>query len=113
MLYAAYQAHSDVMGPVRMLAGWAAQSFGNDAAIGMPGHGVIRNLTAAYELIGRAGLTHKRPPFAISHGHGRQSRGRGPRGGCPRHAASARCCISRRISTPSSPRVMLVAPLSG
>ncbi len=64
MLYAAYQAHSDVMGPVRALAGIAARSIGN-FGIGMPGHGAVRNLTAAYELIARAGLTHSRPPFGI------------------------------------------------
>src|SRR3954469_13940070 len=65
MLYAAYQAHSDIMGPVRALAGIAARSIGN-FGIGMPGHGTVRNLTAAYELIARAGLTHSRPPFGIS-----------------------------------------------
>src|SRR5262245_29074083 len=64
MLYAAYQAHTDLMGPVRMLAGMAARSFGHFGA-GMPGHGAVRNLTAAYELIARAGLTHSRPPFAV------------------------------------------------
>ena len=66
MLYAAYQAHSDMMGPVRALAGIAAHSIGN-FGIGMPGHGSVRNLTAAYELIARAGLSHKRPPFNINH----------------------------------------------
>ena len=35
MLYAAYQAHSDMMGPVRMLAGMAARSFGH-FGIGCP-----------------------------------------------------------------------------
>src|SRR5882757_4844645 len=65
MLYAAYQAHSDIMGPVRALAGIAARSIGN-FGIGMPGHGMVRNLTAAYELIARAGLTHSRQPFGIN-----------------------------------------------
>jgi poly(3-hydroxybutyrate) depolymerase len=64
MLYAAYQAHSDIMVPVRALAGAAGRVFANPAA-GMPGHGMVRNLTAAYELIARAGLTHSRPPFRI------------------------------------------------
>src|SRR3954452_8779170 len=65
MLYAAYRAHSDIMGPVRALAGIAARSIGN-FGIGMPGHGTVRNLTAAYELIARAGLTHSRLPFGIN-----------------------------------------------
>jgi polyhydroxyalkanoate depolymerase len=64
MLYAAYQAHSDMLAAVRVFAGAAARSFGH-SGVGMPGHGVVRNLTAAYELIARAGLTHSRPPFAI------------------------------------------------
>ncbi len=51
------------MVPIRSLAGMAA-------AMGRPPNGFsdlpfISNLTAAYELIARAGLTHERPPFAI------------------------------------------------
>src|ERR1700686_453025 len=66
MLYQAYQAHSDVMVPVRMLAASACK------AIGLPLSGItdtttLRNLTAAYELIARAGLTHVRPHFGIDH----------------------------------------------
>lgn len=62
MLYLAYQTHSDIMAPVRAFAGMAA------AAGGLPLAGdcaAIRNLTAAYELIARAGLTHSRPAFGI------------------------------------------------
>jgi poly(3-hydroxybutyrate) depolymerase len=60
MLYQAYQAHADIMGPVRMLAASA------NKAIGQPLTGTtLRNLTAAYELIARAGLTHVRPSFGI------------------------------------------------
>ena len=63
MLYQLYQAHSDIMVPVRAFATMAA-------AMGRPLNGFsgvpfIANLTAAYELIARAGLTHERPPFAI------------------------------------------------
>ncbi len=65
MLYAAYQAHSDMLAAVRAFAGVAARSFGH-TGIGMPGDGAVRNLTAAYELIARAGLTHSRPPYGIS-----------------------------------------------
>ena len=64
MLYQAYQAHSDIMVPVRALANMAAK------AVGAKLNGSVRpsplsNLTAAYELIGRAGLTHARPPYGI------------------------------------------------
>ena len=64
MLYRAYQAHTDIMGPVRTLAGIAAHAIGHPA-MGAGGHGAVRNLTAAYELISRARLTHTRPPFGI------------------------------------------------
>src|SRR5476651_1624904 len=64
MLYQLYQAQADVMGPVSMLAGMAAQAIGRHLNVSS-GSNVIRNLTAAYELISRAGLTHKRPPYGI------------------------------------------------
>ena len=64
MLYQAYQAHNDVVGPVRALASFAAQTIGR-SPIGGAGHGAVRNLTAAYELISRARLTHTRPSFGI------------------------------------------------
>jgi poly(3-hydroxybutyrate) depolymerase len=64
MLYQAYQAHNDVVGPVRALASFAAQTIGRSPIDGA-GHGVVRNLTAAYELISRARLTHARPSFGI------------------------------------------------
>ena len=64
MLYHAYQVHSDVMGPVRAWAGRALQTIGSGPS-GIAGNGVVRNLTAAYELIARAGLTHDRPAFGI------------------------------------------------
>ena len=64
MLYQAYQAHSDIMVPVRAFAGRAlehARARMNGAA--KPS--LLSNLTAAYELIERAGLTHKRPAYGI------------------------------------------------
>jgi poly(3-hydroxybutyrate) depolymerase len=64
MLYQTYQAHSDIMGPVRAAATMAARALGPVSAAGF-GNGVLRNLTAAYELIARSGLTHERPPFGI------------------------------------------------
>ena len=52
MLYQAYQAHTDLVGPVRSLASRSADD--RPAAIGGAGHGAVRNLAAAYELISRA-----------------------------------------------------------
>ncbi|MGA7390195.1 MAG: polyhydroxyalkanoate depolymerase [Pseudolabrys sp.] len=64
MLYQAYQAHADIMVPVRQLAGMAARSVG-ERLNGSARPTVLSNLTAAYELIARAGLTHERPPYGI------------------------------------------------
>jgi polyhydroxyalkanoate depolymerase len=63
MLYQAYQAHSDIMMPVRALADVAAKSWG--AHLNGVRPTVLSNLTAAYELISRAGLTHTRPAYGI------------------------------------------------
>src|SRR6266852_3773118 len=111
MLYAAYQAHSDIMGPIRALAGIAAHSIGN-FGIGMPGHGTVRNLTAAYELIARAGLAHSRPPFNINYVTA------GNRDVEVREEAAhvtpfATLLHFKKDIEVVQPRVLLVAPLSG
>src|SRR6187455_2403279 len=64
MLYQAYQAHSDIMIPVRKWAGAALRTLGLPLA-GIADNAVLRNLSAAYELIARTGLTHARPAFGI------------------------------------------------
>jgi poly(3-hydroxybutyrate) depolymerase len=64
MLYQAYQAQADLMAPVRSLAGRAAAMLG-ERLNGAARPSAWSNLTAAYELIARAGLTHARPPFDI------------------------------------------------
>ncbi len=111
MLYQAYQAHSDFMGPVRALAGVAAHAIGHPA-IGAPGHGVVRNLTAAYELIARAGLTHRRPPFGIA------SVMVGNREVAVTEEAAhvtpfGTLLHFKKDTDTEQPRVLLVAPLSG
>jgi polyhydroxyalkanoate depolymerase len=62
MLYFAYQLQSDMMAPVRRFASMATSAGGGPA---LGDHPAMRNLSAAYELIARAGLTHTRPPFDI------------------------------------------------
>src|SRR5262245_54650886 len=64
MLYQVYQDHCDLMEPVRVLAGMVAGSGGPGLGR-LADHSLVRNLTAAYEIISRAGLTHERPPFDI------------------------------------------------
>jgi polyhydroxyalkanoate depolymerase len=111
MLYAAYQAHSDLMAPVRALANVAGTVIGHPS-FGMPGHGVVRNLTAAYELIARAGLTHSRPPFQIDQVTV------GNREVAVREEAALVTPFGtllhfKKDIEAEQPRVMVVAPLSG
>jgi poly(3-hydroxybutyrate) depolymerase len=64
MLYAAYQAQSDMINPARLLAQATLTALGARALTGEPID--IRAAAAAYEMITRAGLTHERPPFHIN-----------------------------------------------
>jgi poly(3-hydroxybutyrate) depolymerase len=111
MLYQAYQAHSDIMIPVRSWAGTALRTLGQPFT-GVADNVVLRNLTAAYELIARAGLTHARPAFGVDrvmvdnrevlvHEHAALTTPFG-----------TLLHFKKDIDT-SQPRVLLVAPLSG
>jgi poly(3-hydroxybutyrate) depolymerase len=66
MIYQAYQAWSDVAGPVRGMAALAAPM------LRLPLFGPFTppwwsRLAAAYEVIARTGLTHRRPAYGIEH----------------------------------------------
>jgi len=63
MLYLAYQTHADLMVPMRGLAQVGLNAVAPWAALEQLR--VVRNLTAAYALITRAGLTHDRPAYGI------------------------------------------------
>jgi poly(3-hydroxybutyrate) depolymerase len=111
MLYQAYQAHSDIMIPVRNWAGSALRTLGQPL-MGIADNAVLRNLTAAYELIARAGLTHARPAFGVD----------GVTVGNREIAVHEHAALTtpfgtllhfkKDVDTPQ-PRVLLVAPLSG
>ena len=111
MLYQAYQAHSDIMVPVRALANMAASSVGarlNGSLRPSP----LSNLTAAYELIARAGLTHARPPYGID------SVMVGNREVAVSEEAAdwtpfATLLHFKKDIDQAQPRVLLIAPLSG
>ena len=111
MLYQIYQTHSDIMVPVRNWAGSALQAIGLPLA-GVTDNAVLRNLTAAYELIARAGLTHARPAFGID----------SVTVGNREVAVHERAALTTPFGTllhfkkdidAAQPRVLLVAPLSG
>ena len=109
MLYQAYQAHSDIMVPVRAWAGAAIHAFAPMNGFSGP---VVKNLSAAYELIARAGLTHVRPPYGID----------SVLVGNEEVAVTEEAAHVTRFGTllrfkkdmaAEQPRVLLVAPLSG
>ena len=111
MLYQVYQAHTDIMAPVRNWAGTALQAIGQPLA-GVTDNAVLRNLTAAYDLIARAGLTHARPAFGID----------SVTVGNREVAVHERAALTTPFGTllhfkkdidVAQPRVLLVAPLSG
>src|SRR4029077_2017908 len=111
MLYQAYQAHSDIMIPVRNWAGSALRTLGQPL-MGIADNPVLRNLTAAYELIARAGLTHARPAFGVD----------GVTVGNREIAVHEHAALTTPFGTllhfkkdvdMRQPRVLLVAPLSG
>jgi poly(3-hydroxybutyrate) depolymerase len=110
MLYLAYQLHSDIMTPIRAWAGMAANSGGSPL---LADHPAMRNLTAVYELIARAGLTHTRPPFGIG------SVTVGNREVEVREEATLTTPFGtllhfkKKDVATEQPRVLLVAPLSG
>jgi poly(3-hydroxybutyrate) depolymerase len=63
MLYQAYQYYSDVMLPARGFAHIGVNALGPFLKNGQ-GHW-LRSISAAYELISRATLSHARPPYGI------------------------------------------------
>jgi poly(3-hydroxybutyrate) depolymerase len=67
MLYQAYQAQADIMTSLRGFAGFALQGFGQlrECSPTLADSKAVRNLEAAYALLGRVGLTHERPPWNI------------------------------------------------
>src|SRR6185437_9439167 len=109
MLYLAYQTQSDIMAPVRA---WATMAL---AAGGQPllaDNSAVRNLSAAYEMIARAGLTHTRPAFGID------SVVVGNREVEVREEAAFATPFGtllrfRKDVAVAQPRVLMVAPLSG
>ncbi|QFR33992.1 polyhydroxyalkanoate depolymerase [Ancylobacter sp. TS-1] len=64
MIYAAYQAQSDLFDPVRLAARLSRQMIGT-AQAGFGDSPMLRNLAAACEMIERAGLSHQRPSFGV------------------------------------------------
>ena len=109
MLYLAYQAHADIMVPVRA---WASMAMAAGGQLFPADNPVLRNLSAVYELIARAGLRHTRPAFGIA------SVNVGNREVEVREEAAhatpfATLLHFKKDIATAQPRVLMVAPLSG
>jgi poly(3-hydroxybutyrate) depolymerase len=109
MLYLAYQLQTDIMAPVRSWASMAANARGAPLLSDYP---AMRNLSAVYELIARAGLTHTRPSFAID------SVMVGNREVEVQEEAAAQTPFGtllhfKKDIAVAQPKVLMVAPLSG
>jgi polyhydroxyalkanoate depolymerase len=109
MLYLAYQTQSDIMVPVRA---WAAMAVASGGSSLLAENSAARNLTAAYELIARAGLSHTRPAFGIG------SVTVGNREVEVSEEAAAATPFGtllhfKKHAGTAQPRVLMVAPLSG
>lgn len=112
MLYNAYQLQADLMRPVRVMAD-AAAAFLNGPVGRYFDSATVKNLAAAYEMVSRAGLSHKRPPFGIE----------SVRTGSEDVPVSEEAALVTPFATllhfrkayckTNQPRVLVVAPLSG
>jgi poly(3-hydroxybutyrate) depolymerase len=111
MLYTAYQVHSDVLAPVRLMAeatrGWLQYPWPF-----LGGHPMVRGLAAACELLSRAGMSHERPAFGI---HEVAVAGKHVvvhEEVAKRHPFCNLLHFRKEIAV-EQPRVLVVAPLSG
>lgn len=111
MLYAAYEAHSALLAPVRAASERTAHALrtpGGPWARSRP----LRRLGAVHELVASSRLTHARPDYRVPsvHVHGREA---------PVHervVLSTPFCSLLRFTKEAAarqPPVLLVAPLSG
>jgi poly(3-hydroxybutyrate) depolymerase len=110
MLYLAYQAHTDMVEPAKSMARTQLAMLGTWGQ--MANVPILRNLSASYELIARAGLTHHRPAYGIDSvmvGNREVPVTEEPRLTLP---FGTLLNFKKDHSTPQ-PRVLVVAPLSG
>jgi len=111
MRYQAFQAQADMMAPIRL----AAQLGQSMLALYPPSLRAwpnVSHLAAGLEMIGRSGLTHKRPHYGFTEVRV------GDESLAVREEAAASTPFGdlihfRKEGDPSQPRVLLVAPLSG
>jgi poly(3-hydroxybutyrate) depolymerase len=111
MLYQAYQAHCDVLTPVRLMA-QVAGGFLNQPWPFLGNHLFLRSAAAACEMVSRAGISHQRPEFGIG-----ATKIAGESVAVEERAALRHpfCTLLHfaKEHRVEQPRVLVVAPLSG
>jgi poly(3-hydroxybutyrate) depolymerase len=111
MLYEAYQAQDDFLGPIRLMAetmhGWLGQPW-----LPISDMPLVRGTAAAMELLSHAGLSHERPDFRIK---SVITEGREVAVSEELVASHPFCNLLhfRKDTTRDEPTVLVVAPLSG
>jgi poly(3-hydroxybutyrate) depolymerase len=110
MLYLAYQTHADIIAPMKA---WATMALAAGHQPLVAENPAIRNLSAAYELISRAGLTHTRPPFGIKAVNVGNREVEVHEEAAASTPFATLLHFNKKDVTTAQPRVLLVAPLSG
>ncbi len=110
-MYHAYQAHADVMWPLRTMARAAVPMLLDDS-LGLGGHPPHRQVAAACEVMRLAEMTHRRPDWGIS-----SVRAQGREWEIAEeevfHAPFGTLRRFVKVGAPAQPRVLIVAPMSG
>jgi polyhydroxyalkanoate depolymerase len=111
MMYQFYQAQTDMIEPFRAMARFAVDRLGYFKDEGYD-DALTRRLSAAFDLVGRTGLRHRRPSYGIA-----SVRIATRDVAVVEEAADSTpfCTLLhfRKAIAPAQPRVLLVAPLSG
>jgi poly(3-hydroxybutyrate) depolymerase len=111
MLYEAYQVHSDVLTPIRLMAE-AARGILSQPWPLISDNPLVRGAAAACELVSRAGISHSRPDFRIT---STTLNGRTVAVGEDPVLRTPFCTLLhfKKDAAAEQPRVLVVAPLSG
>lgn len=112
MLYQAYQAHDDVLTPIRLMA-QAARGFWSQPWPLIGDHPFMRGAAAACEMLSRSGISHQRPDFGIA-----ETRVEGKTFAVEErlvmhHPFCTLLHFAKEDCRVEQPRVLVVAPLSG
>jgi len=111
MLYDAYQAHADALMPIRLMAEGMRGSLCQPWLL-IGDHPVVRGAAAAWELLSRAGISHRRPDFGIAETVVRSRPIAVAEKAVMRHPFCTLLHFRKDIPV-AQPRVLIVAPLSG